>query len=154
MLGSAVMVNALRGIRGGTSRLLLRSTAIVALDCFRINMAFRHFVIPLLVSGFPDFGLAALAADEGAVEVKVRQRVVGVDVRKFAMIGGNGGGMVFLLDGSKAENSFGFEDLLRGRTPAGLCGLVHGTRFDADQALEYSCCCKLQDGSSKSSSIL
>ncbi len=71
-------------------------------------MAFRHFIIPFLVPGPPDFPLAALAAGKGLVEVKIRQAAVGVDVREFVMVGGHRRGVVSLLSGSKAQNSFSF----------------------------------------------
>ena len=73
-----------------------------------VDMAFGHLIIPFLVTGPPDFPLAALAAGEGQIKVNVGKGAIGVDVREFAVVGGHGRGVVSLLGRSKAQNSFSF----------------------------------------------
>jgi hypothetical protein len=45
-----------------------------------INVSLRLLVIPLLVSGLPNLSLAALAASERLIQIKLRQAAVCVDV--------------------------------------------------------------------------
>jgi len=58
----------------------------MALNRSRINVSLRLFIIPLLVSGFPYFSLAALAASEWLVEGKTGGSRM-CYVRKLGVVG-------------------------------------------------------------------
>src|SRR5450759_1046099 len=64
--------------------LFLRLATCMALNCNCVNMAFRLFVIPLLILGFPFCALPAFAAGEWPVEVIIGKASVSIDVRELA----------------------------------------------------------------------
>ena len=109
-----------------TSLFLFGCATIVALNRSRINVALGLFVIPLLVSRLPNLFLAALAASEWLIEIKLGQSPVGVDVRKLAVVGWHSRWMTSLLNRSETQNSLGLSNLRFGGISAGLCVATHG----------------------------
>jgi hypothetical protein len=80
-----------------SSASFLGSATIVALGRSRINVPFRLLVIPLLVFGFPNLGLPALAANERSIQIKIRKTTVSIDVQKLVMLGWHCRWMISLL---------------------------------------------------------
>jgi len=60
--------------------LLFGGATIMTLNRSGINVSLGLLVIPLLVSGLPNLSLAALAASERLIQIKLRQSAVRVDV--------------------------------------------------------------------------
>src|SRR5262245_17081027 len=87
----------------------------MALDRSRINVLLGLLVIPLLVTGFPDLSLAALAANKRSIQIKIWQTAVSIDVRKLLVIGRHCRWMMSLLERSEAQNSLSVTHLLHGR---------------------------------------
>ena len=88
--------------------LFLRLATCMALNCDSVNVAFRFFIIPLLIFAFPYFALPAFAAGEWPVEVKIGKAPVSIDVRELAVIGCHSRGMISLLSGTETQHSFCF----------------------------------------------
>src|SRR6266566_2907410 len=115
-LGGVVITN---------SRPLLCRATIMALNRSRINVSLRLFIIPLLVSSFPYFSLAALAASKWLVEIKLWEAPVCVDVRKLGVVGWNCRRMVLLLNRTQTQYSLSFAQFLLVGILTGLCVLAH-----------------------------
>ena len=101
------------------------SATIMALDRSRINVPLRLLVIPLLVSGFPDLGLAAPAANERSVQIKSWETAVSIDVRKFVVVGWRCRWMMSLLKRCKAQNPLSLANLFLGWIAASINVLTH-----------------------------
>ncbi len=71
----------------------------MAFDGYGVNVPLGFFVIPLPILSLPDFALAALSAEKRQVNIELRKVAVRVYVRKFGVICGYCGGVLFLLCG-------------------------------------------------------
>src|SRR5690349_2055420 len=92
--------------------LLLCRATIMALNRSRITVSLRLFIIPLLVSGFPDLSLATLATSKWLVEIKLWEAPVCVDVRKLGVVGWKCRRMVLLLNRTQTQYSLSFAQFL------------------------------------------
>jgi hypothetical protein len=94
-------------------------------DSNSVNMAFSLFVIPFLISSFPDLPLSTLPTDKRLVKIEVWQSPVCVDMTQLAVIGSDGRRMMLLLLRVKMQHSFRFTQLSRTRVTTCIKLLGH-----------------------------
>ena len=91
-----------------------------------ISMALGLFIIPLLISRFPNLSFAALPASERLVEIKLQQAAVGVDVRKLGVVCEHSRWVASLLNRSETQNTLSLSNLVLGSVPTSLSVSAHG----------------------------